>query len=445
MKKLIWLHRIGGGGGVETIYTGTAPFVLTKNVGKTLLSLRQIGLVQQSSTPNPSSPVPLVCNNGTLTVVDTELPIGYRRVLDITFDGSAYYRTEEKLYGSDVVTMTLSNTASSGQNVFGAYSGTAAGNKNFSFYVYGGGSSSNCYLRYNEDLYRPNFGSGTRTITFGAGGTTGFNTNVSFNEDEFESTAKAYIGHLPNSSSSKYSGTIVGPITVGSRLKYIPCERISDNVVGYYEVNTGVFIEPYTGSPTFSGYDTSHLAVTVVGDPEVITVGVVTASACDLLSVSTSTDIHDIVTGKFTRAVGSIVLTGEEADWALSDSGTIHRFRGVKPTDSRTPSSRAAIASTHFVYASAGQTLGGAFIGASQYWYFIPSDQTIDTVEKWKEFLVAQYAAGTPVIVLYPLAEPIIDQVDPQAIPVEKGDVTVTTEANVSPITFTAVYKKQKE
>ena len=269
-----WPELLKVAGGTATGIVGAAPPITLEDAIKgKITKLIQYGLCTQADTPTPAASVPIMCNNGALQMVDDELPVGYKRVLDIGFDGSAYYMTGEKLLGSDVVTMTLADTSTTGQNVFGAYSGTAAGNKNFSLYVYGGNSTSNSYLRYNESLYRPRYGSGQRTISFGPGGTDGFLTDVSFDEETFTSSATAYIGALPNSSSPKFTGTIVGNILVGTRLKYIPCERTSDNAVGYYEVNTGVFLESQAGTPTFSGYDPSHLTLSVVGTDEVISVG----------------------------------------------------------------------------------------------------------------------------------------------------------------------------
>ena len=79
---------------------------------------------------------------------------------------------------------------------------------------------------------------------------------------------------LPNSTSPAYTGTIVGNITVGTRLKWIPCEREADGAVGYYEAVKGKFIAPTgTGTPTKGAYDYTHAHLEVVGTPEVLSVG----------------------------------------------------------------------------------------------------------------------------------------------------------------------------
>ena len=80
------------------------------------------------------------------------------------------------------------------------------------------------------------------------------------------------------------------------------------------------------------------------------------------------------------------------------------------------------------------------FIGASSYWYFIPTDQTIDTVDKWTEWLAAQYAAGTPVIVIYPLATEQTEQTAPHALHTSNGDNVVDVTANVDPVELEIEY-----
>ena len=545
----------GGGGSVVKTITGNAPLTF-EALAAALVSLTQDGKTVQDGTPTPDNPVDIVCNNGTLTMVDDELPIGYKRVASIKFDGDIYYATGEALSGDDDVTMTLDGTSTTGQNIFGSYNGTSSGAVNFSLFIYGGGSSTSSYFRYGTQLLRPRFGSGERTITFGKSGTDGFAVDATATPDTFTTPANAYIGMLPNSTSPAYTGTIIGNITVGTRLKWIPCERESDGAVGYYEAVNGNFIAPTgTGTPTKGAYDYTHAHLEVVGTPEVLSVGgnyasgeltgygtyvsptttagnraykrldvpngtyqfavdgdyeiIVqwrdpadpsitvqnyenlsgwitsgevtlnkpsggygitvrrtsgtsitpdtfdgtlyctatpqTASVSNLYAVGDYKDTHELIGGVVKRNVGIKVLDGTESGWALSDSGSTHRFRSVKPSDCHTPASRAASVCTHFKYVSTGSAVGGMFIGASQYWYFIPTDQTIDTVEEWTAWLASQYANGTPVIVLYPLAEETTESVQGQALHTSKGTNTISVISEVDPVTLTAEYKAPKE
>ena len=191
-----------------------------------------------------------------LAVQDGLLPAGYRELLGIKFDGNFHYETGEKLLGSDVITLTLSQTVTTGQNVFGCYSGTASGRKNLSLYIYGNGSTSNSYLRMDETLYRPRFGTGERTLAFGnLTSTEGFLNDVATNPSTYETDSEAFIGWLPNSSSPHYTGAINVRIYVSNRLLWIPAERQDDGEIGYFELYKEKFIEKTgTGTPVSLGY-----------------------------------------------------------------------------------------------------------------------------------------------------------------------------------------------
>lgn len=64
----------------------------------------------------------------------------------------------------------------------------------------------------------------------------------------------------------------------------------------------------------------------------------------------------------------------------------------------------------------------------------------ITTVADWKVWLAEQYAQGTPVIVLYPLAEETTESVTPQPI-TASGNTTVTADSQyVSGIELDVTY-----
>lgn len=552
----------GGGGGTATTVTGTAPLTLANALAKAIKKLLQFGKTEQASTPTPSVPVDIACNNGTLKMVDNELPVGYKRVTDIKFDGIFYYDTDEYLYGSDVIQMTLKDTTTTGQNVFGAYSGTGDDKANFSLYIYGGTSTGQSYLRYGDTLYRPRLGSGQRTITFGAGGTKGFLNNVTITEEQFTTTDKAYIGSLPNSTSPKFTGTIVGSILVGERMKFIPCEREADGVVGYYNTKAQAFLEPQgEGTPTKGAYDYSESHLEAVGTPEVLsliqnqntdptivkvtlssgatevryngssscivapvkpntvyTIGFLekptsgsifrvvttksqvsssvqsvasiayhldmndyepktinsgaeaawiyvqlsntqseetfasiviqegnaiklpqTANAQNLLAVGDDKDTQDIITGAVTRKVGVKVFDGTET---FSKSTAYGKAFLVNAAYAAWGADRAkAVLCTHFLGLppkSSTQDDNTCFFNPTGHFYFRVTDNS--DIDVWKAWLADQYAAGTPVIVLYVLAEETTESVTPQPLNTFAGDNIVSVEANVSPIELEVEY-----
>jgi hypothetical protein len=312
--------------------TGSAPLSMPDAIAYAIKSLTQYGKVATVDGD-------IYCNNGKLVAVDDELPSGYKRITGIKFDGDFWYNTNEPLTGEDDVTMTLANTATSGQNVFGSYNGTSDGAKNFSLYIYGGGSTSSSYFRYGEQLLRPKFGGNERTITFGKSGTSGFATDVTATPETFTTVATAYIGMLPNSSSPAYTGSIMGSITVGTRLKWIPCERESDGMIGYYEAVNGVFLKPVgTGTPTKGNYDTSHLNIlSVVGTPEVLNIGNQIAHVENLFEVNGTADEQDIISGALTRrtevSVANGIITISALAAPVTQTVTRHTLRTAEGTN----------------------------------------------------------------------------------------------------------------
>ena len=431
-------------GNMDALKGSSSPVNITAAAGK-VLKLMRYGKCEQNGTPTPSVPVEIKCNNGTLRTVDDELPNEYKRITGITFDSSTYYNTNKKLYGSDVVTMTISDFVSAGQNLFGCYSGTGSDVYNFSLYIYGS-STGQAYWRYGKTLYRPTVGStDTRTITFGAGGTTGFKTNATHSEVDFETTDVAWIGALPNSSSPKFEGTILGNITIGERLKYVPCERVSDGVIGYYEVVNGVFLEPNGSAPVAGSYDYSHLTVlAAAGTPESLTLGAQTASVENLFAVGNYVDKQDIISGKVMRKVGIKMFDGTENGWTFDSTYGRAIFRPLLNFNSTTTRNIAMLC-THFVSKYNAEPISelsvGDFYNATNSGLAFHISQT--SLEDWKAYLAEQYTARTPVIVIYPLAEETSEQVAPQPLNTNIGLNLLTDIAEINNPEYNVIYKIQ--
>lgn len=529
------------------------------------------GTAGANATPTPDSPIDIVCNNGVIKVKDEELPVGYMRLLDIIGDGDFYYNTGEKLYGSDIAKMTITAT-SSGNNIFGAYTSAASTARNFS--LYGANSNTGVYLRYGNVLNRTAvLGSGKRTITFGAGGTTGFATNATWAEMEFETGSYARIFALPNSTAAGFSGTFHGNIEISDRLKYIPCKRISDGTIGYYEVNTNTFLEPQdNGTPTTSGYDFSHMTTYIDGTVETVevrrknlfdittsrryrtswasagtmqaesassaaqTYGFATtpgqtytlsktggnrlmiggftsvkiptenltvqfpiqlstsdrqsysftapsgcvwilfsvknnsgniddatniqlelgptatgyepyfnggsATAEPLLSVGNYKDSQNITTGAVTRNVGIKVLDGTE-NWALDTAGA--DYQKIRTADIISPEKGPTGIGfcTHFKYEYVNVVGNFYFSSGTGILQMVMPAQT--TVAEWQQYLTDQYAAGTPVIIVYPLETPTTETVTGQILTIAKGTNIVEAKGSVDDLELEVSYKAAVE
>lgn len=433
-----------GAGAIEEIVKGVPPLLLPDAIANSLQYVKAFGGTEQDGTPTPTSPVNIVCNNGILKVKDSELPVGYKRLTGITYDSNTYYETNEKLYGSDTLTIRLSNTKTAGQNVIGAYSGTGDGVFNFSLYIYGNGSTSNSYLRHGTKLGRPRYGTGTRTLVMGPSGTDGFLTDVTYDAEDFETTDTFRIGALPNSSSPRYDGNIIGNITVSNRLKYIPCERVSDGEIGYYETFTGTFLEPQgSGTPVSMGYDTSYMTeIYVDGTVETIKDSLNnTATAEMLLKIGDYADVQEILSGAVTRNVGVKILDGTE-NWRKTSASSL--YCSLTKTDTTGFPNAITTASDVICTHAVGTDYdiqGHCSFGYGNF-NFNYQNSTTD-LSAFKQFLADQLAAGTPVIVVYPLATPTTESVTGQTLQVQAGDNTLEiTQASLNDLEIEAKYMK---
>ena len=225
------------------------------------------------AVPTPDTPMDIVSNNGVLKVKDSELPVGYRRVLGYACDDDVLWQiTDFHLRGSDTVRMSFSVKA--GCNVFGCYQGASA-NDNYDLFV--SNSSNAKYLRYGGEAY-PSYWSSSNwgrrfDVVFTPNGTDGMPQDSTWTPLTFESENDLLIAATTLAgSSAKLKGNLYGNFIVDGRLKLIPCERVSDGVLGYYDTYSNTFFEP-TGTPTSLGYDTSYMTK-VYADGTVETINV---------------------------------------------------------------------------------------------------------------------------------------------------------------------------
>ena len=176
------------------------------------------------------------------------LPDGYRKVKGFSMNNDCYFEiTDFYLTGAD--TMKFSFLMEATCNVLSAYSGSASGN-NYSLYATT--TSSGKYLRYKNGAYNSYFDTDkVYNVVITPTGTQGMENDSTWDELDFTCAEEFYIGTTsPSSSSAKLKGSLYGNIEVVGRLKLIPCERISDGVLGYYDAVEDMFYEPAVGTPT---------------------------------------------------------------------------------------------------------------------------------------------------------------------------------------------------
>ena len=196
------------------------------------------------------------------------LPEEYVRVLGFEMNNNSYWEIPDfPLYGSD--TLRFSFEASDACNVIGAYSGSASGN-NYSLYV---GSSSN-YLRYKNNAYNSSISYNTRyDVEITPTGSRGMKVNSTWTEQTFTTPTNMCIGTTATSASSaKLKGKLYGNIEVVGRAKFIPCERVSDGVLGYYDTVSKTFYTQASGfdGAVILGYAENAVGIAKVGKAIVV-------------------------------------------------------------------------------------------------------------------------------------------------------------------------------
>ena len=518
--------------------------------------------------PTPTEPLSIVCNNGALRYRDTELPAGYRRLEDIIYNNDCYYTiTGLRPTGADTLKFSFKCTqAQPACNIVGCYT-TSSAQDNLSLYV-GYTQSTAKYLRYNGGTYSSWVIADKRyDAQITPTGSIGMETEETWEQKTFTCSVDLNIGTTSTgATSSKFVGVLYGNVEVVGRAKLIPCERVSDGYIGYYDTYTETFYEKAWGTePTTSGYDYSHYALVAEGTVETINIhtknlfdastetinkfindsgtivnnnnyaysdfiavkpgqtytaslqlqtgapagtlrihgyndsqnwvqmlygtsgsqrGTVTipsnikyvrlswwkdgyaddrqfeqgstattyvpyfnggtATAEMLLKVGDYADQHEIIGGTVTRKVGVKVLDGTE-DWAQNATGKFRNDNNYMRNYNNSP-----VLCTHYEGVLAASTSG---VGYGQVGLFasgtqgasparlVIGDNNYNTTDGFKAFLAAQYAAGTPVIVIYPLKTETTETVTGQPMATTQGtNIAEITQASLDGLELSVTY-----
>lgn len=166
-----------------------------------------------------------------------------------------------------------------------------------------------------------------------------------------------------------------------------------------------------------------------------------TATTEMLLKIGDYQDVQSILDGAVTRNVVVKVLDGTE-DWQ-NLTGYINIAKTDLGTDSTVlPLNSTNIICSHFeTKTNMGTSVDCIAVGIS--YVNFKYDSLFTTVAQFKQYLADQYAAGTPVIVIYPLATPTTESVAGQALQVQDGDNTLEiTQASLSGLELEAEYTK---
>lgn len=548
----------GGKPIIDVLLSGVSPLTLLNAIR--LNYIKAFGKCEQASTPTPTSPVDIVCNNGALKVRhQSGLPIGYQLYEYITASGNQWLDTGVKLASTDIVEVEFQNSSSTG---YGALYGVFAAGDSSAFYAngtyygydvangkvdtnvsvntawhtlrfdyangiitldgnnttytpfvfdnaknnylfaryynnsYGYGFKGSCkrfkVIRNNEvicdlipakssfsnavgmfdlvnNVFHGNVGSGdftasnpindlevyvdgtAETVSIGKGfdDADGQGTFVSPSSSATTRIYKAF-GQLPN---GKYKVAITGNFELIFQYKNADVPSPSDygnidtwTTNGIYDLDkTGYYYGIAIRYPNNGTIRPSDFNGTISLIP------VDNSATCQhLLSVDTYKDAQNITNGDITRNVGVVVLDGTE-DWEKPASADYFRLDGMFadaiPYDSDNP----AIICSHFVGRLPKTSASGmndkeiklGYTSTYNRLYLKYYDMT--TADDLKQWLADQYNAGTPVIVVYPLATPTTETTTPQSLPIVQGNNIVEATGSLNGLEMEISYKTYDE
>lgn len=373
------------------------------------------------------TPIGIRTARGVIRSIDAELPTAYARVLGIRFNADSYYKIDGfRLKGSD--TLRFSFEANKACNVIGCYT-TADAQDNYDLYV--ALTSGSKYLRYNGGTYNSYIDTGVRyDVVITPTGATGLKVASTWTKKTFTASVDMTVGTTSvAATSSKLDGVIYGDIVVDNRLQLIPCERIADGVIGYYDTIGKKFYEPAMGVPVSIGYDISKMAIVEGTGKDDITINSekVAEVAPFLMRIGDyNKDSHDIVTGKVTRKIGYRVLDGTE-EIVVSAYSVLY----IKGFGSTYNASRALdpICSHYMDKDTGAGILAGCSINSNG---DLTLPQADSSATSFKEFCIEEYAKGRPVIVVFLRAQEMTDYIDPQPLRNPKGTISIQRDATVS-------------
>ena len=391
-----------------------------------------------TSDPTPEEPKNIWCNNGIINGAYSELDY-------ITATGTQYIQTTisgpTRWVGSGQGTSDaagskciLGGLATSGASVYLASRfGTSTSSSAKYWTIDGSGNTSGITgLTYvNYDITYNSIPEGGSSSTF-----TGTINGVSVSRANNDSFTTWYIGAAigaPTPTVYGFVGNIYrqtayqNGVVVGD---FIPAIRNSDGAVGMYDTVSGTFLTN-TGSGTFIAGNLIKNYI-VLGTVEKLTDNVENSALCKpLLNIGDCVDIQEILTGAITHNCGVKVFDGTEE---FLDTGVMKCYSWVSnsiKTVSDDPNR--LLLCTHF-WSVNDTSLPDADAREGGVFKTIPTNEPTGgisfgvmdiyvTVAAFKSWLAAQYAAGTPVIVVYPLATSTTENVSPQVL--QKDPVTV--------------------
>lgn len=378
-------------GFLDTIY-GIVQLSLPKAKANGLKSVKLFGGCEQSGTPTPTTPQDIISNNGAIK-----------------------YSINEANYISSNVTLGYWLRNSDGQPEVSAanfYTNMMPVKPNTSYVCFGRNKTTNIISNYNRIAWFTSDGTWIRNSTY-TQGTVGTDTSPS------------------NAAFARFHCNINSNTIT---------QELIDNYNWVFQQGTQEV--PYEPFINIEG------GIYTDGTVETITDSLNnTANAGMLLKVGDYQDTQEVLSGHISRNAGIKVLDGTE-NWQLATNTNLVQFY--------TQSTQGIIANNVSIYSTIapyGCTVAtrteydfGCYSGATGNLCFqMKGYATLTTVNAWTTFLTGQYNAGTPVIVVYPLATSTTETVTGQTLTTQVGtNILQITQASIDNLPLEATYKKSR-
>lgn len=475
------MFTLSGGSGpsyIDVLLSGVSPLALTNTLG--LNYIKALGKCEQNGTPTPDTPVDIICNNGVVKAFKT-LNISTYDIspndagIDITFDGATDRRkwntlndggTGTKHYENGFVSIYMSangNTYYVKALVDGVvYNGSVYNTekqidswsfttvKNIDIYcptintdgtqetvnITGKNLISGNYSQFNSQggtgttygYFKLPDENSTYTISLKAKNDYTCPANVSIGFTKNGGNASNGVLWAIRGGDSVVAGDVITKTNIGSGSVKYPFVSIyinSAQTLSALTENFDIQIEQGSTATAYEPYFDGG-----------------TANAEMLLKVGDYKDEQELLTGNVTRNVGIMVLDGTENWVKISNTDLCYL------DDIVIASLPNICLSTHFIgeqsSISAGNMrnnsikCGGTNVSNR---LFVKIDAYNSTVQDFKQFLADQYNAGTPVIVVYPLATPTTETVTGQSL-TASGNCTVTATGSLDNLELELSYKQ---
>ena len=477
------------GGSVQVIIKGTSPLVLPDAIANSLSYVKAFGGTEQNGTPTPDAPVDIVSNNGVLK-------LGYTsRNLNVgTLDNQGYTSTggtststtfcgtlwKIKVQEGEGYTVSFGNFPDGVSGVFintwktdgtwnsrqaisisGDYTYTipaGVGEVNFTLYKTGGITiGSNSWLQVEKgETATPYVPAGYGLYVDGTTETINAHGKNLLPPANIEENIATYYTDFPTNGRVGYhlslkAGTYTYSVGSEESTTYLRYKYNGQEWSAYASIRNNGTTQTYTNDVEIAIYSGSsgNNIENMLGRNVQVELGSTateyapyydggTATAEMLLKVGDYQDEQEILSGAVTRNVGVKVFDGTE-NWQ-----NISGYMNISKTDLGTDSTVLPNNSTNII-CSHFETKTGAFvdgIGVGGSYVNFKYDSLFTTLAQFKQWLADQYAAGTPVIVIYPLATPTTESVAGQTLQVTDGDNTLEiTQASLDGLELEVEYQ----